>query len=83
MVYAKKSRLGRLKEKKNKEVKPFKGEDGRMKVNLIDKNGHENTEDLAILIARTFVPNPNNYEHVDFIDGNPENCRTDNLKWVE
>ena len=86
MPYIRRNRLGSFKKKKEitgREVKPYKGEDGRMKVKLINNDGIEYEEDLAILIAKTFIPNPNNYQHVEFIDGNPNNCRADNLKWVE
>lgn len=36
-----------------------------------------------LLIARVFLPNPNNYKHVMHIDGNPLNFKVNNLKWVE
>ena len=34
------------------------------------------------LIARLFVPNPNNYKFVQAIDGNNSNFSASNLEWV-
>lgn len=34
------------------------------------------------VIARTFLPNPNDYKFVMFKDGNPENLAADNLYWA-
>ena len=34
------------------------------------------------LVALAFIPNPNNYPEIDHIDGNLENNRADNLRWV-
>lgn len=34
------------------------------------------------LVAQAFIPNPNNYPEIDHIDGNPENNRVENLRWV-
>lgn len=33
------------------------------------------------LVADAFIPNPNNYPHIDHIDGNKENNNAANLKW--
>lgn len=63
--------------------KPFKGIDGRMKIQLTDKNGQSVTEDLAEMIAKTFLPNPDNYQFVGFKDQNPENCKIENLFWSQ
>ncbi len=63
--------------------KPFKGLDGRMKVTLKDKEGEKVVEDLAMLVARTFIENPHDYEYVKFHDGNAENCKAENLYWSE
>lgn len=63
--------------------KPFMGLDGRMKVALEDKNGNSVVEDLAILVATSFVPNPNNYKNVLFKDKDPNNCKAENLFWSE
>lgn len=38
---------------------------------------------VCVLVARAFVDNPNNYEHVRFIDGDNRHHRADNLEWVE
>lgn len=36
---------------------------------------------LCFLVARAFVPNPQEAEFVQYIDGNRSNCRADNLYW--
>lgn len=40
---------------------------------------------LAKTVAQLFVPNPNptKYKYIDYKDGNRDNCRADNLIWVE
>lgn len=62
--------------------KPFKGKDGRLKVEVIKENGEKAIEDLATLIAMSYSPNPNKYTKVFFRDNNPENCIANNLYWV-
>ena len=37
---------------------------------------------LHRVLAKTWLPNPNNYPDVDHIDHNPYNNRIDNLRWV-
>jgi len=37
---------------------------------------------LHRLIAKTFIPNPENKEQVNHIDGNKQNCKLDNLEWM-
>ena len=41
----------------------------------------KSTELLHVIVAKAFVPNPNNYPCVDHIDDNPANNRADNLQW--
>lgn len=65
-----------------KDPMAFKGKDGRMKVELRGKNG-VGIEDLATLVASAFIPNPHGFTHVDFKDGNPENCKAENLFWTD
>jgi len=74
--------------KKNRTIEkeaptPFKGIDGRMKVALINKQGASVIEDLALLVAKVYIANPDNYEFVGFKDKNPENCKAENLFWSE
>ncbi len=61
---------------------PFKGKDGRMKVSIVKENGTISIEDLAILIAMRFCPNPKKYTKVYFKDFDVTNCNADNLQWV-
>lgn len=61
----------------------YMGKDGRMKVQLKDKDGKMVELDLATLVATQFVPNPCNYDLVLFNDGNPQNCEATNLFWCQ
>ena len=48
----------------------------------MDENEKPVLKDLAELVANEFLPNPNNYKFVGFIDGNSKNCAAENLQWV-
>ena len=50
-------------------------------VNL-NKKGKKITIDVHRLVARTFIPNPEDKPQVDHIDGDPRNNRLENLRWV-
>ena len=52
----------------------------RSVVNLC-KNKKAKTYKVHRLVARAFIPNPNNYPEVNHIDGNPLNNRVENLEW--
>lgn len=69
--------------KEEKVLAPFIGEDGRQKIELVDKEGTASIEDVAIMVATNFVPNPSKYKYVKFKDNNPLNCNADNLYWSE
>jgi len=64
-------------------VKPFMGEDGRLKVVLMNDKNMPEVKDLATLVAETFVPNPNGYTKVGFKNNNVEDCNSENLTWHE
>lgn len=92
------SNLGRLKRKpivyyrktdgrkctlKEKIVAPFKNKKGYNRVRL-EKFGlsEKFTTTLHILVAKHFIPNPNNYTQVNHIDGNKDNNSISNLEWI-
>lgn len=49
----------------------------------ISKNYKKEYYFMDILVAKTFIENPNNWLYVKHIDGNIRNSRVDNLEWVE
>ena len=56
--------------------------DGYVKVRLQYK-GKDISERVHRVVAEAFIPNPNNKETVNHIDGNKENNRVDNLEWAD
>lgn len=50
---------------------------------VLHMDGVRKTHYVYMLVAEAFVANPNNYEHVRFIDGDNRHHRADNLEWVE
>lgn len=54
---------------------------GRPTVDL--SNGElSKTFQVAVMVAKAFVPNPDNKPQVNHIDGNPANNKVSNLEWV-
>jgi hypothetical protein len=66
---------------KRKELTLHKNNCGYIRVDL---GGQKNkkTVQLHRLIAETLIPNPNNLECVDHIDGNKLNNHPSNLQWI-
>lgn len=71
----------KIKKKKSKYVPQYVGTDGRMKVKLINKFGVETEEDVAEIVAKTYLPSwmRKDDELPKFKDGNPKNCSLSNL----
>jgi hypothetical protein len=75
------SNLGRIKSSYyNKVLKPAKDPHGYLHVSLY-KNGIGHTKNIHIIVARTFIPNPNNLPEINHIDGIKINCAATNLEW--
>lgn len=54
---------------------------GYLRVRLTSLHGVDKTELVHRLVAKAFIPNPNNYAYVDHIDGNRTNNVARNLRW--
>ena len=54
---------------------------GYLRVDLF-KNGTRKHHKVHRLVAKAFIPNPNNKPQVNHIDGNKQNNSITNLEWV-
>lgn len=61
-------------------MKHGKSIQGYHNVNL-SLNGKSKTCRVHRLVAKTFIPNPNNYPVINHIDGNKDNNSSNNLEW--
>ncbi len=48
----------------------------------IPKDGKQIQYRLHLVVADHFVPNPNNYDWINFKDRDYKNCKAENLRWV-
>ena len=66
--------------RKGSMLKPIQKRDGYMKVTM-HREGKVNTELIHRLVAKAFIPNPNNLPQVNHKDGNKRNNDVSNLEW--
>lgn len=66
---------------KGKIISPWIDESGYLKVEMY-KNGKIRKEKLHQMIAKTFIPNPENKRTVNHKDENPLNNTVQNLEWM-
>lgn len=66
--------------KSNKFLSPWLSGRGYLQVGL-RKDGRTYTKTVHRLVAKTFIPNPNNLPVVNHLDENQTNNRVENLEW--
>ena len=62
-------------------LKQYQNEQGYLKVNLYDYNGHCKKQYVHRIVASAFIPNPENKPNVNHIDVNVKNNNVSNLEW--
>lgn len=76
------SNTGRVRNRKSGRLLQQKlGREGRYMSVYLCNNGHENTQRVHRLVAKAFIPNPENKPQVNHIDGNRLNNHISNLEW--
>lgn len=63
-------------------LKPTLAKDGYLYYTLHNYNGKVRRYGAHTLVARQFLPNPENKEVINHIDENRQNCKLENLEWL-
>ena len=72
------SNTGRVRNYLGRELKVSTDKNGFATVTMSNKKYK-----LHVLLARTFLPNPENHTYVEHIDGDVSNNSLDNLRWTD
>lgn len=67
--------------KSGRQLTPCENRFGYLNV-CLRKSGKGKTEKVHRIVAKAFIPNPENKPQVNHIDGNKKNNCADNLEWV-
>lgn len=70
-------------EEKGEILEPTLNENGYLQVDLYNKEGIKNTKEIHMIVAETFIPNPNDYKYVRHINGDKTDNRAPNLEWAK
>ena len=77
------SRSGKVKDNKQENfIKPYLSNHGYLSLKLMGKTEKGNTKHFHVLLAETFIPNPDNLPQVHHKDVNKLNNELSNLEWV-
>lgn len=63
-------------------IKPFPNRRGYLRLIMPKSNGKKFIN-VHRAVATTYIPNPNNYEQINHIDGNKKNNHVSNLEWCD
>jgi len=61
-------------------ISPDKSNHGHLRIKLC-RNGNKDRKLVHRLVAKSFIPNPDNKPQINHIDGNPANNNVNNLEW--
>lgn len=75
--------MERMNDDAPKQVEEVIDEYGYSTVTLVNDEGEEKTEYIHEIVAKMFLPNPNNLPYVRHKDGNKQNNSADNLEWTD
>lgn len=78
------SELGEIRHSLSKNIRKARlNKYGYLQLNFSRGDGTGKSDTILVhrLIAKTFIPNPENLPEVNHIDGNKQNNRVDNLEW--
>lgn len=74
------SNLGRVKNGRGIESRPHKHKKGYIMISMV-RDGVEKRGQLHRLVAKSFIPNPDNLPQVNHLDGDKSNNKVSNLQW--